>query len=65
MNTSIIQAFMNLRSTQKLAVQKELDIRLSQGVSETGTQYATRVLRQIENEGKMRELEAVIQRLTG
>lgn len=65
MNKSIIQAYMNLRNIQKLAVQRELDIRLSQGISETGTQYATRVLRQIENEGKMRELETIIQQLTG
>jgi hypothetical protein len=64
-NSSIVQAYMNLRKVQKITVHKELDIRISQGIGETGTQYATRVLRQIEHDGKMRELEEVIQQLTG
>ena len=64
MNSSISQAFLRLKQGQKKQVQQVLDIRLSQGVSETGTQYAIRVLRQIENEGKMRELEEAIEALT-
>lgn len=64
MNSNTINAFMNLKGSQKLRVQQELDIRLSQGVSETGTQYAKRVLRQIENEGKLRQLEEAIEALT-
>lgn len=60
MNSNTVNAFMNLKKSQKARVQSELGIYLSQGVSETGTQYTKRVLRQIENEGKMRELEEAI-----
>lgn len=60
MNSNTIDAYMSLKTRQKMQVISTLDIRLSRGIGETGTHFATRVLRQIENEGKMRELESAI-----
>ena len=57
MNSPTIQAFLDLRMTERVAVAQRLNICMAQGVHETGTQYSKRLLQMIEKKGMIRELE--------
>lgn len=57
MNCAITDAFLHLRMSDRIAVAQRLNVCMAQGVGETGTEYAKRILRHIEKEGKMRDLE--------
>ncbi|QNR53891.1 hypothetical protein phiK7A1_103 [Pseudomonas phage phiK7A1] len=58
MNSPVIQAFLALRMSQRLAVAQRLNVCMSQGDHEAGDKYAIRILQAIEKNGLMRELES-------
>lgn len=57
MNSATVDAFLHLRMSDRITVTQRLNVCMAQGVGETGTEYAKRLLRHIEKEGKMRDLE--------
>lgn len=57
MNSPTIQAFLDLRMTERVAVAQRLNICMAQGVHESNEQYAIRLLQAIARQGMMRELE--------
>lgn len=57
MNRPTIAAFLALRVSERTAVAQRLNVCMAQGVHETGSQYAIRLLQMIEKNGLIRELE--------
>lgn len=62
MNREIVVSFMKLRPSEKGLVMQDLDVTLSQGLTETNQDHALRVLQAIDNQGKIRELESAMRR---
>lgn len=62
MNRQIVHSFLTLRTSERQAVMRELNITLSQGGHETPLDYSTRVLQMIEKQGIMRDLEDAMRR---
>ena len=60
MNRALAVAFFGLRVTERTAVQQALDITFRQGHHESNIDFSTRLLQEIEKEGKMRELETAM-----
>lgn len=57
MNSATTDAFLHLRMSDRIAVAQRLNVYMAQGAGETGTEYTKRLLRHIEKEGRMRDLE--------
>lgn len=62
MNRQIVYSFLTLRTSERQAVMRELNITLSQGGHETSLDHATRVLQMIEKQGIVRDLEDAMRR---
>ena len=57
MNSPVVQAFLALRVSGRIAIAQHLNVCMAQGSHETNDNYAIRLLQHIEKEGMMRELE--------
>ena len=60
MNRQLAFDFLTLRVSERQAICRKLDITTHQGGGEKNMDYAMRVLSEIDNAGKLRELEALL-----
>lgn len=60
MHVQLMNDFMNLRASERIRIQRELDVTFHQGEKESLRDFAKRVLTEIDNQGKLRTLEALL-----
>ena len=62
MNNELMAAFRALRVSERTAVLQDLHYNMNPAVHETGHEFATRVLRQVSSDGRVRDLENAMRR---
>ena len=60
MHVQLMNDFMNLRASERIRIQRELDITFHQGENESLRDFTKRVLTEVDNQGKLRTLEALL-----
>lgn len=60
MNTQLVNDFLNLKPVHRERIQRELNVTFHQGDHESLKDFAKRVLTEVDNQGKVRTLEALL-----
>ncbi len=60
MQTQLLNDFMNLSPCVRSRIQRELNITFHQGEHESLKDFTKRILTAVDNEGKIRQLEALV-----
>lgn len=60
MHVQLMNDFMNLRASDRIRIQRELDVTFHQGENESLKDFTKRVLTEVDNQGKLRTLEALM-----
>jgi len=60
MNNQLVYDFMSLKEPHRRWVQEEMNVTFHKGLHETDHDFSKRVLTEIENQGKIRTLEVLL-----
>ena len=60
MHTQLVQDFMALREGERRSIQQALNITFERGSHESNKDFSVRVLTEVDNQGKIRTLEQLL-----